>query len=46
MRKMMEARRPVPTARVHRPDKPVNGKVHQIDGDLDAGSKAMSARAG
>ncbi len=46
MRKMMEARRPVPTARVHRPDKPVNGKLHQIDGDLEAGSKAMSARAG
>lgn len=47
MRKMMEARRPVTASRVHRPDKPVNGKLHPIDGDLDeAGSKAMSARAG
>ncbi len=47
MRNMMDARRPVTTPTVHRPDKSVNGKLHQIDGDLEeAGSKAMSARAG
>ncbi len=47
MRKMMDARRPASTSRIHRPDKAVNGKLHQIDGDLEeAGSKAMSARAG
>ena len=47
MRKMMDARRPATTSRIDRPDKAVNGKLHQIDGDLEeAGSKAMSARAG
>jgi len=47
MRNMMDARRPVTTSRLHRPDKSMNGKLHQIDGDMEeAGSKAMSARAG
>jgi peptidoglycan/LPS O-acetylase OafA/YrhL len=47
MRNMMDARRPVATPRVHRTDKSMNGKLHQIDGDMEeAGPKAMSARAG
>ena len=47
MRNMMDARRPVTTSRLHRSDKSMNGKLHQIDGDMEeAGSKAMSARAG
>jgi peptidoglycan/LPS O-acetylase OafA/YrhL len=47
MRKMMDARGPALTSRIHRPDSAGNGKVHPIDGAREeAESKAMSARAG
>jgi peptidoglycan/LPS O-acetylase OafA/YrhL len=47
MRKMMDARGPAQTSRIHRPDSAGNGKVHPIDGAREeAESKTMSARAG
>jgi peptidoglycan/LPS O-acetylase OafA/YrhL len=47
MRKMMGATDPIATSRIHRPDTAVNGKLHPVvDASEEAGSKAMSARAG
>ena len=47
MRKMMDAREPIATSSIHRPDSTVTGTLHPIDGAREeAGSKAISARAG
>jgi peptidoglycan/LPS O-acetylase OafA/YrhL len=47
MRRMMKARDPMTTSRIHRPDRAVNGTLRPIDGHREeAGSKPMSARAG